>query len=114
MYPRMTTIETELGGVHMPAGARIGVMVGAANRDESVFPEPDAFDIDRTSRAHMAFGWEPHSCAGSWVARSQVSQVALPTLFRRLPNLRPDTRTPVPMGGWVSRGVLNLPVRWVI
>ncbi|WP_326835300.1 cytochrome P450 [Amycolatopsis rhabdoformis] len=112
MYPRMTTQDTELGGVAVPAGSRIGVMVGAANRDEKVFTDPDRFDLARENRTHVAFGGGPHFCLGSWVARSQVGQVALPTLFRRLRNLRLDEHRPVRMGGWVFRGVLDLPVRW--
>lgn len=112
MYPRITTQETVLGGVQLPAGARIGVMVGAANRDEKVFPDPDRFDLTRENRTHVAFGGGPHFCLGSWVARAQVGEVALPTLFRRLPNLRLDEHEPVRLGGWVFRGVLNLPVRW--
>jgi cytochrome P450 len=112
MYPRMTTQYTELGGVTLPAGSRIGVMVGSANRDETVFADPDRFDVAREKGTHVAFGHGPHFCLGSWVARAQVGEVALPTLFRRLPNLRLDEREPVRMGGWVFRGVLNLPVRW--
>jgi cytochrome P450 len=112
MYPRLTTEEVELGGTLLPAGARLGVMIGSANRDEAVFPDPDAFDINRQSRAHVAFGGGPHFCLGSWTARAQVSQVSLPTLLRRLRGLRLSDSEPVRFGGWVFRGVLNLPVRW--
>jgi hypothetical protein len=87
-------------------------MVGAANRDEKVFPDPDRFDLGRENRVHVAFGKGVHFCLGTWVARGQVGEVALPTLFRRLRNLRLDERSSVRMGGWVFRGVLNLPVRW--
>lgn len=112
MYPRMTTQDTELGGVALPAGSRIGVMVGAANRDETVFPDPDRFDLARNNREHLGFGHGPHFCVGAWVARAQVGVVALPTLFHRLRNLCLREDEPVRMGGWVFRGVLNLPVQW--
>ncbi|MFI1168561.1 cytochrome P450 [Streptomyces sp. NPDC020801] len=112
MYPRQTTREVELGGTLLPAGARLGVVLGSANRDESVFAEPDTFDMDRGDRAHIAFGGGPHFCLGSWVARTQVGRISLPTLFRRLRGLRLSDSAPVRMGGWVFRGVLNLPVRW--
>ncbi|MFF7309118.1 cytochrome P450 [Streptomyces sp. NPDC008137] len=112
MYPRQTTCDVELGGTLLPAGARLAVMVGSANRDETVFENPDTFDITRPSRAHLGFGGGPHFCLGSWAARTQVGQISLPTLLRRLPNLRLSDSEPVRYGGWVFRGPLNLPVRW--
>lgn len=112
MYPRQTVQEVELGGTLLPAGARVGVVLGSANRDESVFDDPDRFDLHRSPNRHIAFGGGPHFCMGSWAARSQVGQVAWPTLFRRLPNLRLDRDRPATIGGWVFRGVLSLPVRW--
>ncbi|TQS45123.1 cytochrome P450 [Cryptosporangium phraense] len=112
MYPRQTTVETELGGVILPAGARLGIVLASANRDESVFTDPDAFDINRTNRVHLAFGGGPHYCLGTWIGRAQVGAVSMPTLLRRLPNLRLDETVPVRWGGWVFRGLLNLPVRW--
>lgn len=113
MYPRQTTQEVELGGTLLPAGARLGVVLGSANRDEAVFEDPDAFDIDRRGGPHVAFGGGPHFCLGSWTARAQVGQVSLPTLFRRLRGLRLSDSEPVRFGGWVFRGTLNLPVRWM-
>jgi cytochrome P450 len=112
MYPRQTTRETELGGTTLPAGARLGIVLGSANRDETVFDSPDAFDINRPHRAHLAFGGGPHFCLGTWTARAQVGQVSLPTLLRRLPRLRLSDTEPVRWGGWVFRGLLSLPVRW--
>lgn len=112
MYPRQTTRAVELGGVMLPARARIGVVLASGNRDEAVFENPDAFDINRAKRGHVAFGGGPHFCLGAWAARVQVGEVALPTLFRRLRNLRLDPAEPVRFGGWVFRGPLNLPARW--
>lgn len=112
MYPRQTAVDTELAGVRLPAGSRIGVVLGAGNRDDSVFADPDRFDINRPKAPHIAFGGGPHFCLGAWAARAQVGEIALPTLFKRLKNLRLDENDPVRFGGWVFRGPLNLPVRW--
>lgn len=113
MYPRQTTVRIELAGTTLEPGARIGVLIGSANRDETVFEKnPDVFDIGRPKRPHLAFGGGAHYCLGAWSARVQVADIALPTLFRRLPKLTLSQKTPVTWGGWVFRGPLNLPVEW--
>ncbi|SFH22963.1 cytochrome P450 [Streptomyces mirabilis] len=89
----------QLGGVTLPAGARLGVVLGSANRDETVFDAPDTFDINRRTRPHLAFDGGPHFCLGTWTARAQVGQVSLPTLLRCLPGLRLSDSEPVRWGG---------------
>ncbi|MET1065283.1 MAG: cytochrome P450 [Arthrobacter sp.] len=112
MYPRETTTETVLGGITLPKGARLGVVVGAANRDPAVFADPDAFDINREKKPHLAFGGGNHFCAGAWVARASVAGTALPQLFSRLKNLRLDPDQTAVDAGWVFRGMATLPVSW--
>ncbi|MGY1781938.1 cytochrome P450 [Geodermatophilus sp. SYSU D01036] len=112
MYPRRVTRPVELGGVQLEAGDRLGIVVSSANRDESVHPRPDEFDLHRADTVHYAFGGGPHYCAGTWVARASIGQIGLPTLFRRLPGLALDPAHDVPWGGWVFRGPLSLRVRW--
>lgn len=112
MYPRQVARDVELGGVSLKPGDRIGVCVGAANRDDRKFENPDVFDINRPPAAHVGFGGGPHFCLGTWVARSQVAEVALPKLFEQLPGLRLSTTQAAEMGGWVFRGMLTLPVEW--
>jgi cytochrome P450 len=86
---RRTTRETVLEGVTLPAGAIVNVCVGAANRDESRYPEPDRFDIFRDPKQHMTFGFGPHICIGMHLARMET-RVAINALLDRLPNLRLD------------------------
>ncbi len=112
MYPREVTADTVLAGMELPKGARLGVVVGAANRDPEVFEDPDAYNIDRPRKPHLAFGGGSHFCAGAWVARASVVATALPRLFEDFPGLRRDDSHPVEVGGWVFRGVLSLPVHW--
>jgi cytochrome P450 len=112
MYPRQVREMCELGGITLQPGDRIGVVVASANRDESVYSRPEVFDLRRETTQHLAFGGGAHFCAGTWIARSSVGQIALPALFSRLNGLALDPDQPVRFGGWVFRGPLNLPVRW--
>ncbi|MDI9933205.1 cytochrome P450 [Rhodococcus sp. IEGM 1354] len=112
MYPREVTTDTELAGMALPSGARLGVVIGAANRDAEVFVDPESYDIDRPKKPHLAFGGGQHFCAGAWVARASVVGVALPALFREFSDLRLDPQRPETLGGWVFRGVTALPVQW--
>jgi cytochrome P450 len=112
MYPRETTAETVLEGVQLPAGARLGIVVGAANRDPAVFEDPEAFNINREKKPHLAFGGGNHFCAGAWVARASVAQIAMPQVFRELPNLRLDPDNAPVDAGWVFRGMTKMPVLW--
>jgi cytochrome P450 len=111
-YPRQTTRDVELGGVMIPKGAKVGVSLLSANRDETRFPESSVFNIHREKIPHLAFGTGSHYCAGAWVAKASVAGVGLPTLFNNLKNLRLDPENPAQIGGWVFRGMLNLPVLW--
>jgi cytochrome P450 len=111
MYPRQTTKRVELGGTVLEEGARIGVVLASANRDETVFADAATFDINREKKPHVAFGGGPHFCLGTWAARMQVGEVALPTLFRRLTDLR-HGEGPVTWAGWVFRGPTSVPVAW--
>ncbi|MBB3664583.1 hypothetical protein FB384_003487 [Prauserella sediminis] len=112
MYPRETTRAVKLQGVELPAGAPVGVVVGAANRDPAAFEHPDEFDIDRERRPHLAFGSGVHLCAGHWAARIAIGEVAVPLLYAELPGLRTDPRRPEVWDGWVFRGLTTLPVTW--
>lgn len=113
MYPRETTRPTVLGGVQLPAGAPLGVVVGSANRDRTQFSgDPDVFDIFRPKQAHLAFGSGVHLCAGHWAAKTSIGQIAVPLLYRQFPTLRVDPRRATTWDGWVFRGLTQLPVTW--
>jgi len=86
---RKAARDTELEGVTIPAGSVVNVCVGAANRDESRYPDPDRFDISRDPKQHMTFGFGPHMCIGMHLARMET-RVAITRLLERLPNLRLD------------------------
>jgi cytochrome P450 len=112
MSPRRVAKPWSFGGVDFEPEDRVFFMFGSANRDEGCFKEPDRFDITRDTQKSIAFGAGPHYCAGAFASRAMVADVALPSLFARLRNLRLDTSEDVRIGGWAFRGLLNLPVKW--
>jgi len=85
---RLSTRDTEIAGVEIPARTKIGVMFGAANRDPRAFPDPERIDPRRPNiREHLAFGYGNHYCIGAGLARLEGC-VALEALLDRLKNLR--------------------------
>ena len=71
---RVAATDTELDGVAIPAGARLALVYGAANRDPSVFPDPDRFDPGRPNvRDHLAFGLGVHFCIGAPLSRLETA-----------------------------------------
>lgn len=112
LYSRQTTREVELAGVTLPKGAKLGICILSANRDETVWDRPEAFDVRREVKPHLAFSKGVHVCLGNWAARSAVADVALPMLFDRLRGLSLVPDRPAEVGGWVFRGVLSMPIGW--
>jgi cytochrome P450 len=107
MYSRQTTQDTVLAGTHLPAGAKLGICVLSANRDEAVWEHADRFDIHREAKPHLAFSKGVHVCLGNWAARAEIAEVALPLLFNSLEGLRIDETRDTAIGGWVFRGMLK-------
>jgi cytochrome P450 len=112
-WRRRTTQATEIGGVSVPAGANLLLMLGAANRDPDVFADPDQLDIRRANaREHLSFGNGPHLCLGAPLARLQA-RVVLQEVSSRLPSLRHAKGVKLAFAPNVSfRGPLSLPVVW--
>jgi cytochrome P450 len=107
---RISTGDTEVCGVPIPAGAMVMVNLGSANRDETRWERPEAFDIFRASRTHMAFAFGAHRCLGMHLATMETS-VVLRALFDRLPGLRLDpSAQDVHITGMIFRTPLALPV----
>jgi cytochrome P450 len=79
---RLTKVDTEVGGVALPAGQVVMPWLTAANRDERVFPEPHRFDIHRRPNPHLTFGHGIHFCLGAPLARLEA-RVALRLLLER-------------------------------
>jgi cytochrome P450 len=111
MTEKLTTADVTVGGVHIPAGTEVALVLGSANRDETRYRDPDVFDLDRPRQSQAAFGYGLHFCLGHFVAR-QLEQVMLEEMFTRLPRLRPDPDRPALVHGWAVRAAKRLPVIW--
>jgi cytochrome P450 len=109
IVPREVLEPVTLSGVDIPAGAGLIVCLGAANRDESVFPDPERFDIHRENLEHISFGFGKHYCAGSRLAYLEA-RVALDTLLDELPNLRLRADEACGVVGVAFRSPNRLPV----
>jgi cytochrome P450 len=112
MSPRRIAQAASVNGVDFAPEDRVFLMFGSANRDEAHFADADRFDLTRDTSKSIAFGAGPHFCAGAAASRAMIADVALPSVFARLKNLRLDEGEPVRIGGWAFRGLQNLPVVW--
>ncbi|MFE9403336.1 cytochrome P450 [Streptomyces sp. NPDC006530] len=110
---RVATADIEIDGHLIRAGEGVLVVNSLANRDRSVFENPDALDVHRTARHHLSFGFGVHQCLGQNLARLEL-EVILTALFDRIPTLRlavPVERLTLRPGTTIQ-GVNELPVTW--
>ena len=110
LFTRYALEDVEIAGVKLGRGERIGLLLGAANRDPLVFPDPDRLALARAPNPHVAFGAGIHFCLGAPLARLEL-RVALPILFHRLPGLR-LTQTPRHRDAYHFHGLEALWVGW--
>jgi cytochrome P450 len=109
-FPRIATAEVELSGVTIKPGEAVFVDNLAANRDPSVFENPNELDFHREQNPHITFGHGAHHCIGAPLARMEL-QVAIGALIKRFPMLRLDGEVAFKKGRLI-RGPQALPVRW--
>ncbi|GAA4930416.1 cytochrome P450 [Streptomyces coeruleoprunus] len=110
---RIALEDVPVGGVTIPAGDAVYVSYLTANRDPDVFAEPERLDFDRAANPHVAFGYGPHYCPGSALARME-SEMILRSLWDRFPGLRlavPEEELRWQRGALI-RGPEVLPVEW--
>lgn len=110
LFTRYALEEVEVAGRRFVKGEKIGLLLGAANRDPERFPEPDRFVVARAPNPHVAFGAGIHACVGAPLARLEL-RTAVRVLFERLPSLALAGAPPV-ADTWHFRGHRALPVAW--
>ena len=81
---------------------RVFLMFGSANRDEDIFENPNEFRLDRDIARSISFGAGPHFCAGAWISKTLIAEVAIPMLFEKFPNIK--LLSEVEYSGWAFRG----------
>lgn len=108
---RRTTVETELGGVTIPANSIIHTRYGSANWDESVFHEPEKFDITRENASkHLAFSRGPHFCVGQPLAIQEL-MIGFDRILDRLDNIQlAPGATLQRTGGLIFYSLVDLPI----
>jgi cytochrome P450 len=94
---RRSTRDTVLGGIRIPKASQVYIMIGAANRDDTHFSDPDCFNILREPKSrNLGFGAGPHVCLGQYLARLEMTR-AVNAILDRMPNLRLDPNKAPPV-----------------
>jgi len=81
---------------------RVFLMFGSANRDEEIFENAEKFKLDRNLARAISFGAGPHFCAGAWISKTLIAEVAIPMIFEKFPNIK--LLSGVEYFGWAFRG----------
>jgi cytochrome P450 len=87
MVNRYAAVDLEIGGVKIPRGSHLILVVAAGNHDAAFVDAPDQLDVMHSDAKHLAFGQGIHYCLGAPLARLE-GEIAFTTLLKRLPNLR--------------------------
>jgi cytochrome P450 len=106
---RVSTEESTVGGVRLPKGSFVYVLLGSALRDESHFPEADRFDLDRKETENLAFGHGVHFCLGAQLTRLET-RLALEALLARVGGLSLRTEQIEWQSAVTVRGLKSLPL----
>ncbi|WPR64112.1 cytochrome P450 [Glutamicibacter protophormiae] len=106
---RVTTKDVEISGVRIPAGKRVSIMWASANRDESVFGDPDDILLDRDPSLNLLYGAGIHNCPGAPLARLEL-RVLIEELILRVDRLVPIENDPPVRAHFPGSGFSKLPL----
>lgn len=105
-FSRLAAADHDVDGTTIPAGDRVLVVFGSANRDERRYPDPDRFDVTRDAKDHVGFGHGVHRCAGAFLAQLEMQSLlrAMASRVRRI-----EVGSAEPMLNNVLRGYRSFP-----
>ncbi|MFI7067118.1 cytochrome P450 [Kribbella sp. NPDC050124] len=109
-FRRTANQDTTLAGVDIKDGDKVVVYFASANRDETVFTDPDSFDVTRDPNPHLAFGHGPHFCIAAQLARVQM-RALYGAVLEILGDVKADGE-PVRLRSNFQNGIKHLPIRW--
>jgi cholest-4-en-3-one 26-monooxygenase len=110
-FQRTATADTELGGVAIREGQRVGMFYSSANYDDAVFDRPFEFNILRDPNPHLGFGGNgAHYCIGANLARMEIKLI-FNELANQIPNISKLTEPQRLRSGWLN-GVKDLQVSY--
>lgn len=107
-FMRYAVDDIHIGGGTIPAGGAVVAWIGSANRDETQFPDPHAFEVTRGAKGHVAFGFGPHYCIGAPLARLTL-RVFFAELLQRFGSIELDGE-PRQLRSYFIAGMTHLPV----
>ncbi len=111
IWGRTATRDVKIDGARVPAGAQLGILIGAGNRDPRHYENPDVFDVRRNPVDHLSFGYGPHGCAGQGLARLEGHAI-INALARQMQSITVADGTRVPSN--MTRSLETLPVLEVV
>jgi cholest-4-en-3-one 26-monooxygenase len=110
-FQRTTTCDTEINGVPIKKGQRVGLFYGSANFDEEVFDSPDTFDVNRNPNPHLGFGGNgAHFCLGANLARLEID-LMFNAIADAMPDISLNGDASRLRSGWLN-GIKHLPVAY--
>lgn len=107
IWGRTATREVDIDGVTVPAGAQLGLLIGAGNHDPRHYENPDAFEVSRNPVDHLSFGYGPHGCAGQGLAKLEGHAI-IAALARRVKTMSVGDGERVPSNITRSFETLNV------
>ncbi len=102
MSPRRIAKDFSYKDFEFSENDRVFLMFGSANRDEDIFEKPNEFRLDRDVTQSISFGAGPHFCAGAWISKTLIAEVAMPMFFEKFPKI--ELQSEVEYSGWAFRG----------
>jgi len=102
MSPRRIAKDFSYKDFEFSENDRVFLMFGSANRDQDIFEKPNEFRLDRDVTQSISFGAGPHFCAGAWISKTLIAEVAIPMFFEKFPKI--ELQSEVEYSGWAFRG----------